>query len=153
MSILQSTLSHDLLPLLSTLSTDSSRHRARKDRREQRASFRDVLASVETGEQPSVAVTIRKQKVELEGWRAVRVWEAVRQVVGGGVSVHLSENELVAGLIGWEGEEDGVDGEEVDERTKRLDARAASKGRAKEAYQLHNKQRSKKTQHLDSSLY
>ena len=153
LSILQSTLHHDLLPLLSTLSTDSSRHRARKDRREQRASFRDVLASVETGEQPSVSVTIKKQKVVLEGWRAVRVWDAIRQVVGGGVGVHLSENELVAGLIGWEGEDEGPDGEDVDERTKRLDARAASKSRAKEAYQLHNKQRSKKTQHLDSSLY
>ena len=153
LSILQSTLTHDLLPLLSSLSTDSSRHRARKDRREQRASFRDVVASVETGEQPSVAVTIKKQKVTLEGWRAVKVWEAIRQVVNGGVSVHVNENELVAGLIGWEGDEDGGDGEDVDERTKRLDARAASKSRTKEAYQLHNKQRSKKTQHLDSSLY
>jgi len=46
-----------------------------------------------------------------------------------------------------------VEGEDVDDRTKRADARAASKGRAKEAYQLHNKQRSKKTHHLDSSLY
>ena len=153
LSILQSALQHDLVSLLSDLSTDSSRHRARKDRREQRASFRDILASVETGEQPSVAVTIKKQKVQLEGWRAVRVWDAIRQVVGGGVGVHLSENELVAGLIGWEGDEDGPDGEEVDQRTKRLDARAASKSRAKEAYQQHNKQRSKKTQHLDASLY
>ena len=153
LSILQSTLRHDLIPLLSTLSTDASRHRARKERREQRASFRDILASVETGEQPSMQVTIRKQRVDLDGWRAVRVWEAVREVLGGGVGVHLSENELVAGLIGWQGEEDGVEGEDMDDRTKRLEARQASKGRAKEAYQLHNKQRSKKSQHLDASLY
>ena len=113
--MLSSSLRHDLLPLLQTLSTDSNRHRARKERKEQRASFRDILDSVETGEEPTMRVEVKKQKLDVVGWREIKVWVAVRQVVGKGVGVHVAENPLVQGLVGWEvegeaeGQADGLD--------------------------------------------
>lgn len=40
---------HELSEDLHLLATDSSKHRAKKDRRQQRSSFRDILRAVEVG--------------------------------------------------------------------------------------------------------
>jgi hypothetical protein len=58
---------------------------------------------------------VKKQKLEVVGWREIKVWAAVREVVGKGVGVHVAENPVVQGLVGWEaeaeadGQPDGLD--------------------------------------------
>ena len=146
-SVLSASLRHDLLPLLQSLSTDSSRYRARKERKEQRATFRDILDSVETGEEPVMAVEVKKQRLEVVGWREMKRWVAVRDVVGKGVGVHVADNPLVQAIVGWEVEGEATDGgalDGLDDKTRKALARSQSRSRAKEAYQHHNKQRAKK---------
>ena len=47
----------NLVDSLRQLSTDSQKYRSKKDRKEQRSSFREVLKTVEDGESPSEQVT------------------------------------------------------------------------------------------------
>ena len=47
-----------LIVTVKQLATDSTKSRSKKDRKEQRSTFRDVLRGVEEGEPPSQKVTV-----------------------------------------------------------------------------------------------
>ena len=51
----------DLCMELKKLSTECNKYRAKKDRRQQRSSFRDILNSVESGEFTKQRIRVSKQ--------------------------------------------------------------------------------------------
>ena len=61
--------------LLQELAKDSSKHRAKKDRRQQRACFRDIVRGVEEGEPPNSSINISPaEKLVMDSWQSkVRV--------------------------------------------------------------------------------
>ena len=54
---------------LQELSKDSSKHRAKKDRRQQRACFRDIVRGVEEGEPPSSKIRFGTESLTMDTWQ------------------------------------------------------------------------------------
>ena len=57
-----------LIVAVRQLATDSNKSRSKKDRKEQRSSFRDILRGVEEGDPPSVKVKFDKEVLYLDCW-------------------------------------------------------------------------------------
>jgi len=142
------------LDLLHSLSTDSARYRARKDRKEQRATFRDIIESIESpSHPPQLNITINKVKHTIEGWREVKQFTAIKAVVSQGIGVHLRDNSTLQSLMSWSDQHSSVEADSevmggLDDRGRKALQRAQSKSKAKEMYQHHNKQRQKKMAHV-----
>ena len=71
----------NLVPHLKQLATDSQKSRSKKDRKEQKASFRDILRTVEEGDGYYEKVAINKrEKLEIESWAMKKQYEMVCKV-------------------------------------------------------------------------
>ena len=57
-----------LVAALGALSTDSNRHRSKKERSAGRSAFRDILKSVESNERPTESLKLREYDVDFDGW-------------------------------------------------------------------------------------
>ncbi|XP_063216854.1 interferon-related developmental regulator 1 [Bacillus rossius redtenbacheri] len=91
--------SQDSTPLLAEklrqLATDSHKYRAKKDRKQQRSSFRDILHYVEDGDPPDIQVRFGQEMLALDSWCRKKQYDAFCQVLGSGMNLHLTENDLV----------------------------------------------------------
>lgn len=85
----------ELCECLRSLATDSNKHRAKKDRRQQRSSFRDVLKTVEDGVAPEDQVKFGKEVLRIFSWTRKRQYEALRSILGTGMNFHLKSNDLL----------------------------------------------------------
>ncbi|XP_076805297.1 interferon-related developmental regulator 2-like [Clavelina lepadiformis] len=77
------------------LATDSNKYRAKKDRRQQRSNFRDVVRSVETGMQPEDHVKFGAETLYMYTWTAKRQYTTMKDVLATGMNLHLKENMLL----------------------------------------------------------
>ncbi|XP_076363065.1 interferon-related developmental regulator 1-like [Tachypleus tridentatus] len=89
----------ELCVKLQQLATDSQKFRAKKDRRQQRSSFRDVLRAVEEGESPDVRVKFGREILYIDSWCKKRQYDALCYVLGSGMNLHLKENELLRDIF------------------------------------------------------
>ncbi|KAG8227543.1 hypothetical protein J437_LFUL008415 [Ladona fulva] len=85
----------NLLATLHELATDSHKYRAKKDRKQQRSSFRDILHFVEEGIPPDVQVKFGQEMLLLDSWCRKKQYDAFCQVLGPGMNLHLTENYLL----------------------------------------------------------
>jgi len=83
---------NDLLAELKQLATDSSKSKSKKDRKEQRSSFRDVLRAVEEGEQPSETVKFGKEVLKIDSWYSKCQYDWFCKIMGTGINTHMSTN-------------------------------------------------------------
>lgn len=89
-----------LAPKLKQLSTDSQKFRSKKDRKEQKSSFRDILRTIEEGDSYYEKVAINKrEKLEIESWAMKKQYEMVCKALTSGTNLHLTENELIRGVF------------------------------------------------------
>jgi len=88
-----------LVALIEQLATDGQKHRAKKDRVAQRYLFRDVLATIQTGEQPFETVKIGLAKYDFHGWPKMIQLQAIRESLAEGFLFHLTHNELLADIF------------------------------------------------------
>ncbi|XP_073977899.1 interferon-related developmental regulator 1 isoform X2 [Rhodnius prolixus] len=89
----------DLVDKLRQLSTDSHKYRAKKDRKTQRSSFRDILRYVEYDEPPNIQVRFGQEALSLDSWSRKKQYDAFCQVLGSGMNLHLTENELLREVL------------------------------------------------------
>lgn len=92
-------VSDDLLDKLRQLATDSHKYRAKKDRKTQRSSFRDILRFIESGELPNIQVKFGQEALSLDSWSKKKQYDAFCQVLGSGMNLHLSENFLLRDIL------------------------------------------------------
>merc|ERR1712179_337001 len=87
---------NELSEALHELATDSQKFRAKKDRKQQRASFRDVVRTVDEGELPYEALTIgphhQLQHLELDTWSLKLQSQALCNSLAQGVNHHFTYN-------------------------------------------------------------
>lgn len=69
---------------LRLLATDSQKFRAKKERRVQRSSFRDVLKCVEERDVPNDVVKFGRERLFIDSWCRKRQYDAFCQVLGSG---------------------------------------------------------------------
>uniref|UniRef100_A0A0A9XFE8 Interferon-related developmental regulator 1 n=1 Tax=Lygus hesperus TaxID=30085 RepID=A0A0A9XFE8_LYGHE len=92
-------VSDDLLDKLRQLATDSHKYRAKKDRKTQRSSFRDILRFVEYEELPNIQVRFGQEALSLDSWSKKKQYDTFCQVLGSGMNLHLSENVLLRDIL------------------------------------------------------
>lgn len=77
------------------LATDSTKSRSKKDRKEQRSTFRDVLRGVEEGEPPSQKVKFGRETLRLDSWFATLQYQWFCKQLGSGMNLHLAANDML----------------------------------------------------------
>jgi len=85
---------------LRQLATDSNKYRAKKDRKQQRSSFRDVLRAVEENESPEIRVKFGREALDIDSWSCKHQYDSLCQILGSGMNLHLAQNELVREIFG-----------------------------------------------------
>lgn len=85
---------------LRQLATDSNKYRAKKDRKQQRSSFRDILRAVEENEAPEIRVKFGKEALDIDSWSCKHQYDSLCQILGPGMNLHLAQNDLVREIFG-----------------------------------------------------
>lgn len=85
----------DLVQTLKQLATDSSKAKSKKDRKEQRSSFRDVLRGVEEAEPPSETVKFGRETLKLDSWFRKCQYDWFCKMMGAGMNYHLGVNSIL----------------------------------------------------------
>ncbi|XP_003744643.1 interferon-related developmental regulator 2 [Galendromus occidentalis] len=85
---------------LQMLATDSQKFRAKKDRKVQRSSFRDIVKAVRDGEGPDFRIQIGVETLQVITWEEKRLYDIVCGILGSGMSHHLQYNPEVRSLFG-----------------------------------------------------
>ncbi|CAH0384027.1 unnamed protein product [Bemisia tabaci] len=91
--------SEELIQKLHQLSTDSHKYRAKKDRKMQRSSFRDILRYVEDDASPNVQIRFGQETLSLDTWCRKKQYDVFCQVLGSGMNLHLKENDLLREIL------------------------------------------------------
>lgn len=86
---------------LETLSRDSAKFRAKRDRKQQRASFREILGCVMDNEGVKETVKISAQEtLAISSWSEKVQYSALKESLGVSTSLHLQQNVFVREILG-----------------------------------------------------
>jgi hypothetical protein len=93
----------DLTEITQQLATDSQKFRAKRERKQQRATFRDVLHYIEEEAQPEIQVQVgsgvTKETLVLESWAMHHHYNVICTALGSGMHIHLIENDLLRDIF------------------------------------------------------
>ncbi|KAH8283613.1 hypothetical protein KR018_009401, partial [Drosophila ironensis] len=107
--ILESGRSHDedfleddipeLCDAVKQLATDSHKYRAKRDRKAQRATFRDVLRYLEEDISPEINIRFGHESLTLDAWSIHHQYSSLCTVMGPGMTSQLQENEFIRDIF------------------------------------------------------
>lgn len=81
---------------LKALSTECNKYRAKKDRRQQKSSFREILSAVDSGDFSKQRIKVNAyDTVIIDSWTRKTHYNALCHVLGSGMNIHLQENDLL----------------------------------------------------------
>lgn len=82
-----------------TLATDSAKFRAKRDRKTQRATFRDVLRYVEEEVMPETTVRFGSERLAMDSWSEHALYAALVGAMGSGMEAHVAQNEFLRDIL------------------------------------------------------
>ncbi|XP_017075467.1 interferon-related developmental regulator 2 [Drosophila eugracilis] len=85
----------ELSEAVKQLATDSHKYRAKRDRKAQRATFRDVLRYLEEDISPEISIRFGTESLTLDSWSIHHQYSALCTVMGPGMTLQLQENEVI----------------------------------------------------------
>ena len=85
---------------IAELSVESGHHMSKKDKKEQRATFRDFVSTIVDDESPEEIVNWRGGKVKLNSWQEIIQLNFVRHCLQGGFQIQLMSNETLQSIFG-----------------------------------------------------
>ncbi|EDV30699.2 uncharacterized protein Dana_GF14911 [Drosophila ananassae] len=85
----------ELCDAVKQLATDSHKYRAKRDRKAQRATFRDVLRYLEEDISPEINIRFGHESLTLDAWSIHHQYSALCTVMGPGMTSQLQENEFI----------------------------------------------------------
>lgn len=89
----------DVSETLKQLATDSHKYRAKKERKQQRATFRDILQFIEVDVTSELQVKFGKDVLLLDTWVKRKQYEALCNILGPSINNHLVENDLIKDIL------------------------------------------------------
>lgn len=89
----------DLIEATQKLATDAHKYRAKRDRKVQRATFRDVHRYLEEDISPEISIKFGKESLLLDTWTLHHQYICLRNALGFGMNVHLAENEFLRDVL------------------------------------------------------
>jgi hypothetical protein len=90
----------DLCDKLRELMTDTQKSRGKRDLRQQRSNFREILAAIEEDEHPTMTIKFGRERLTLDSWFKRRQYDAFCEIFGTGINQHLAENEVLRDVFG-----------------------------------------------------
>jgi hypothetical protein len=84
-----------LLETIKTLANDSVKYRSKKEKKQQRSSFRDILKLIEGGEPEIQTIKFGTESLVLDNWVRRKQYEMFKDLLSTGMNIHLQENEFV----------------------------------------------------------
>ncbi|XP_053705180.1 interferon-related developmental regulator 2 isoform X2 [Synchiropus splendidus] len=90
----------ELCKSLKGLATDGNKHRAKNDRRKQRSIFREVLHYMEGEEFSEEKIRFGVESVYIDSWMRSRIYDAFKDILESGISLHLQYNQLLRDIFG-----------------------------------------------------
>ncbi|KAF9158845.1 Interferon- developmental regulator 1 [Actinomortierella ambigua] len=90
---------NQIVATLASLSTDSSRHRSKKERSAGRSAFRDILKSVESGERPRESLRLKDYDISFRGWVEILQLHFLRDRLTSGLQTHFVHNPTIHGIL------------------------------------------------------
>ncbi|ETN74927.1 hypothetical protein NECAME_12624 [Necator americanus] len=129
-----------IVELLDSLCTDSSKGKTKKDKRAQRFTFRQVYSSIVDKDTPSLTIKFNKEALVLDSCASKLLYDILCELLHGGIVRQLQSNELVRDLF----EMGPV--QEVDkfEKVNKFAKMAAHDAASKHRNQVRSKQRDKR---------
>eukprot|EP00123_Amoebidium_parasiticum_P012409 comp21334_c0_seq1/m.29233 comp21334_c0_seq1/g.29233 ORF comp21334_c0_seq1/g.29233 comp21334_c0_seq1/m.29233 type:complete len:431 (-) comp21334_c0_seq1:244-1536(-) len=91
---------HELTTLVTALTTEHAKSKAKKDRLKQRTHTRAVLQYLEDHRRPQERVCVGREEVEVRSWAETQHLNAVRDALASGLNQHILENEVIRGIFG-----------------------------------------------------
>ncbi|KAF8928419.1 Interferon- developmental regulator 2 [Dissophora ornata] len=88
-----------LVAALGALSTDSNKHRSKKERSAGRSAFRDILKSVESQERPTESLKLKDYDVEFDGWIEIVQLHYLRDRLASGLQTHFVYNTVIHTIL------------------------------------------------------
>merc|ERR1712123_445391 len=85
----------NLIDTIKELATDSNKSRSKKDRKEQRHIFRDILKGVEEGDPPTEKIKFGQETLLLDYWYKKTQYDWFSKVLASGTNHHLSSNYML----------------------------------------------------------
>jgi len=135
---------NELIESLKQLATDSNKSRSKKDRKEQRSSFRDILRGVEEGDPPNEKVKFGQEVLYLDCWFKKIQYEWFCKVLGSGMNLHLSSNFMLREVFELGAPLPAFDAT-TSHRPSKLERNAANQLAFKARTQSRNKNRDKRS--------
>ncbi|CDW54671.1 IFRD C and IFRD domain containing protein [Trichuris trichiura] len=83
------------LVTLQQMSMESTKHIARKERRDQRATFRDIHAAIKDGTFPNFQVKFGSEILTIDSWSLKLHYDMFCGVFAGGINTHLKNNVII----------------------------------------------------------
>ncbi|XP_058444575.1 interferon-related developmental regulator 2 [Malaya genurostris] len=90
---------NDLIEATQKLATDAHKYRAKRDRKVQRATFRDVHRYLEEDISPEISIKFGKETLLLDTWSLHHQYICLRNALGFGMNVHLAENGFLRDVL------------------------------------------------------
>lgn len=88
-----------LIEILKSLANDPAKYRSKKDKKQQRSSFRDILKTIDQGDFDTQVVRFGTESLHLDNWVRRKQYETFRELVGSGMNTHLQENEFIRDIF------------------------------------------------------
>lgn len=93
----------ELIEATKLLATDSQKFRAKRDRKQQRATFRDVLHYIEDETAPEITIQVGsgnvKEQLILDSFALSHQYNSIVNALGSGMNIHLVENEFLRDIF------------------------------------------------------
>uniref|UniRef100_U5EVZ4 Putative interferon-related developmental regulator n=1 Tax=Corethrella appendiculata TaxID=1370023 RepID=U5EVZ4_9DIPT len=89
----------DLIESTKQLATDAHKYRAKRDRKVQRATFRDVMRYLEEDVSPEIIIKFGRETLLLDTWSIHHQYTALCNAIGSGMSIHLVENNFLRDVL------------------------------------------------------
>ena len=90
----------DVCEKLQMLATESQKSRSKKELREQRSNFRQILKTVQGENFGKETVKFGQERLVIQSWETKRLYDTFCSVVGSGMNMHLSGNILLRDIFG-----------------------------------------------------
>lgn len=129
-----------IVDILNGLCSDSSKGKAKKDRRAQRFTFRQVYSSIVDKETPSITVKFNRESLVLDSCASKLLYDLCCELLHGGMLRQLQNNELVRDLFDL----GPVKQVEQQEKVNKFAKMAAHDAASKYRNQVRGKQRDKR---------
>ena len=89
----------EVVEAVEILASEYDRSKGKKERKEQRSVFRDIVATVSEGQSPECQMTIRNESLTFETWASILQLNFIKSVLGPGFQHHFRNNSLIRDIF------------------------------------------------------